>query len=47
MSTAKEKKYTNEWLFNHIVDILKEKNLLPDILDYYLADNYPIKKLAN
>lgn len=47
MSTTKQKKYTNEWLFDHIVGVLKEKNLLPDTLDYYLAEKYPIKELAN
>lgn len=31
--------YTNVKLFNAIVDILKEKNLLPDILDYHLSES--------
>lgn len=34
----KKKLYTNETLFNTIVNILKEKGLLPDILDYDLSD---------
>lgn len=30
--------YTNESLFNTIVNLLREKGLLPDILDYDLSD---------
>lgn len=32
--------YTNVTLFHTIIDILKKKDLLPDILDYYLSDRY-------
>lgn len=34
----KKKLYTNESLFNTIVSNLKEKGLVPDILDYDLSD---------
>lgn len=47
MSTTKEKKHTNECLFDHVVGVLKDKNLLPNTLDYYLAEKYPIQELAN
>ena len=43
---AKKTLYTNETLFKTIVNILKEKGLLPDILDYHLAESIhtePIK----
>ena len=36
----KKEIYTNEKLFTTIINILKEKELLPDILDYYLADHH-------
>ena len=36
--TMKKKLYTNETLFNTVVNLLREKNLLPDILDYDLSD---------
>ena len=35
-----KKLYTNETLFNTIVNILREKGLLPDILDYDLSDRH-------
>lgn len=37
-----EKPMTTEELFNKIQDILKEKNKLPDILDYGLAAHRPV-----
>lgn len=37
---TKKTRYTNETLFKTIVNILKEKGLLPDILDYHLAEHY-------
>lgn len=36
----KKKLYTNESLFNTIVNILKDKGLLPNILDYDLSERY-------
>lgn len=41
----KKKQYTNTTLFKTIVDILEEKGLLPDHLDYHLAESkeIPIK----
>lgn len=40
--TALKKPMTTEELFNKICSILKEKELMPDILDYALATNDPI-----
>lgn len=34
----RKKIYTHKDLFNLTVESLKRKNLLPDILDYYIAD---------
>lgn len=49
MKTKKIKKtlFTNETLFNKILGILKEKNLLPDILDYSLAESYHVKEIKS
>lgn len=37
-----KKPITTEDLFNRICNILKEKNALPEILDYYLPDHSPV-----
>ncbi len=37
-----KKLMTTEELFNKIKDILGEKNLLPDILDYGIATSNPV-----
>ena len=37
-----KKPMTTEELFNKIKDILGEKNLLPDILDYGIATSNPV-----
>lgn len=37
-----KKPMTTEELFNKIHEILKEKNKLPDILDYGLSTNRPV-----
>ena len=34
---------TTEEYFNKICDILKQKNLMPDIMDYALATHDPIR----
>lgn len=42
---TRKKPYTNEELFGVIVDILKKKNLLPDILDYHLAESMKVREI--
>lgn len=42
-----KRKYTNKELFYHIEEILKEKGLLPEILEYSLAENYHLKEFAD
>ena len=44
---TRKKPYMNEELFEVIVDILKKKNLLPDILDYHLAERHDSKEIRS
>ncbi|MEE0930537.1 MAG: hypothetical protein UIM53_06010 [Acutalibacteraceae bacterium] len=39
--------YTNETLFNAIIGILKDKNLLPTSLDYWLPERYKVIEFRN